>query len=104
MSEIDHSGYVLIDLRNKDELETAGKIPGAVNIPLPELRKKLPELDKSKTYIPFCAVGLRGYIGYRILVQNGFTAKNLSGGFRTYLGTKEKVMKESPATPVWMGE
>ncbi len=104
LSEIDHSGYVLIDLRNKDELETAGKIPGAVNIPLPELREKLPELDKSKTYIPFCAVGLRGYIGYRILVQSGFTAKNLSGGFRTYLGTKEKVMKESPGTRVWMGE
>ena len=104
LSEIDDNGYVLIDLRNKDELETAGKIPGAVNIPLPELREKLPELDKGKTYIPFCAVGLRGYIGYRILVQNGFTAKNLSGGFRTYLGTKEKVMKESPDTRVWMGE
>ena len=104
LSEIDDNGYVLIDLRNKDELETAGKIPGAVHIPLPELRNKLAELDKSKTYIPFCAVGLRGYIGYRILVQNGFTAKNLSGGFRTYLGTKEKVMKESPGTRVWMGE
>ncbi len=104
LSEIDPNKYVLIDLRNKDELETAGTIPGAVNIPLPELRNKLPELDTSKTYIPFCAVGLRGYIGYRILMQNGFSAKNLSGGFRTYLGTKEKVMKESPATPVWMGE
>ena len=104
LSEIDDKGYVLIDLRNKDELATAGKIPGAVNIPLPELRDKLAGLDKSKTYIPFCAVGLRGYIGYRILVQNGFTAKNLSGGFRTHIGTKEKVMKESPGTPVWMGE
>jgi len=104
LSEIDDHGYVLIDLRNTDELETAGKIPGAVNIPLPELRNKLAELDTGKTYIPFCAVGLRGYIGYRILVQNGFTAKNLSGGFRTYIGTKEKVMKESHGTRVWMGE
>jgi len=104
LSEIDDHGHVLIDLRNTDELESAGRIPGALNIPLPELRNKLAKLDKSKTYIPFCAVGLRGYIGYRILVQSGFTAKNLSGGFRTYLGTKEKVMKESPATPVWMGE
>ena len=104
LSEIDHNGYVLIDLRNKDELETAGNIPGAVNIPLLELRNKLSELDKNKIYIPFCAVGLRGYIGYRILVQNGFTAKNLSGGFRTFIGTKEKVMKESPGTQVWMGE
>jgi NADPH-dependent 2,4-dienoyl-CoA reductase/sulfur reductase-like enzyme/rhodanese-related sulfurtransferase len=104
VSELDHNEYVLIDLRNEDELKTAGTIPEAVNIPLPELRSKLPELDKNKTYIPFCAVGLRGYIGFRILVQNGFLAKNLSGGFRTFIGTKEKVMKESPGTPVWMGE
>ncbi|MBN2267241.1 MAG: FAD-dependent oxidoreductase, partial [Candidatus Babeliaceae bacterium] len=101
LPETVRDGCVLIDLRNEDELQTAGKIPGAVNIPLPQLRDKLPELDKSKTYIPFCAVGLRGYIGYRILVQNGFMAKNLSGGFRTYIGTKEKVMKESPGTRVW---
>lgn len=104
LTEIDHNEYILIDLRNEDELKIAGTIPGAVNIPLPALRSKLPELDKNKTYIPFCAVGLRGYIGYRILVQTGFSAKNLSGGFRTYIGTKEKVMKESPGTPVWMGE
>ncbi len=104
LSEKDHNEYILIDLRNEDELKIAGTIPGAVNIPLPALRSKLPELDKNKTYIPFCAVGLRGYIGYRILVQTGFSAKNLSGGFRTYIGTKEKVMKESPGTPVWMGE
>lgn len=104
LSEIDDHGHVLIDLRNTDELESAGRIPGALNIPLPELRNKLAKLDKNKTYFPFCAVGLRGYIGYRILVQNGFTAKNLSGGFRTYLGTKEKVMKESSGTRVWMGE
>lgn len=93
LSAIDDHGYVLIDLRNKDELETGGTIPGAVHIPLPELRTKLSGLDKNKTYIPFCAVGLRGYIGYRILVQNGFTAKNLSGGFRTYIGTKEKIIR-----------
>lgn len=104
LSEMDHNGFLLIDLRNEDELERAGTLPGAVNIPLPQLRSTLPELDKSKTYIPFCAVGLRGYIGYRILIQNGFAAKNLSGGFRTYIGTKEKVMQESPETMVWMGE
>ncbi|NIO10238.1 MAG: CoA-disulfide reductase, partial [Deltaproteobacteria bacterium] len=66
------------------------------HIPLNELRKKLPELDKTRKYIPYCAAGLRSYIGHRILVQNGFDSKNLSGGYKTYAGAKEKTMKESP--------
>lgn len=95
---------ILVDLRNKDELEKSGAIEGAVHIPLPELRRNLPELDPDKTIIPFCAVGLRAYVGYRILVQNGFRARNLSGGFRTYLGAKEKIMAESPDTQLWLSE
>jgi len=95
---------ILIDLRNKDELDTAGVIEGAVHIPLNELRQKLPELDKEKNYIPFCAVGLRAYLGHRILVQNGFQSKNLSGGYKTYLGAKEKIMDESPKTRLWLSE
>jgi rhodanese-related sulfurtransferase len=95
---------ILVDLRNKDELKKSGAIEGAVHIPLPELRRNLPELDPDKTIIPFCAVGLRAYVGYRILVQNGFRARNLSGGFRTYLGAKEKIMAESPDTQLWLSE
>jgi rhodanese-related sulfurtransferase len=104
LSTLDRDENIFIDLRNKDELETAGVIEGALHIPLNELRKKLPELDKDKTYIPFCAVGQRAYLGHRILVQNGFRSKNLSGGYRTYLGAKEKIMKESPETRLWLSE
>jgi len=104
LGAIDRNQTILIDLRNKDELDTAGVIEGAVHIPLNELRQKLPELDKGKNYIPFCAVGLRAYIGHRILVQNGIQSKNLSGGYKTYLGAKEKIMKESPQTRLWLGE
>jgi rhodanese-related sulfurtransferase len=68
------------------------------------LRKKLPDLDKEKSYILFCAVGYRAYIGHRILVQHGFQSRNLSGGYRTYLGAKEKIMKESPETRLWLSE
>jgi NADPH-dependent 2,4-dienoyl-CoA reductase/sulfur reductase-like enzyme/rhodanese-related sulfurtransferase len=96
--ELDKDKDTLIDLRNKDELDTAGVIEGALHIPLNELRQKLSELDKAKTYIPFCAVGVRSYIGHRILVQNGFRSRTLGGGFKTYLGAKERVMKESPLT------
>jgi hypothetical protein len=49
-------------------------------------------------------VGLRGYIGHRILIQNGFKSKNLSGGFKTYMGAEEKIMKMPPETKLWMSE
>ena len=103
-SALDPEKDVLIDLRNKDELEETGEIEGALHIPLNELRDNLHKLDKSKRYIPFCAVGLRGYVAYRILAQQGFDALNLSGGYKTFLGAKEKIMKESPYTPIWRGE
>ena len=95
---------VLLDLRNKDELEKVGRINGALHIPLPDLRKRLSELDPKKRYIPFCAVGLRGYIGHRILTQHGFDSRNLSGGYKTFLGAKEKIMKESKRSPLWLSE
>lgn len=90
-NEIDFKGGpIFLDLRNKEELEM-GAAKGAVNIPLNELRGRLDELDRSKTYIVYCAVGLRAYIGCRILMQHGFRAKNLSGGYTTYGSVKERV-------------
>jgi len=68
------------------------------------LRKRFKELDPGKNYILFCAIGLRGYVGYRILSQKGFKAQNLSGGYKTFLGAKEKIMAESPDTPLWKAE
>jgi CoA-disulfide reductase len=85
----------IIDMRDKQELEENGGIPGALHIPLNDLRKRLAALDKNKTYIPFCVVGLRAYIGHRILVQNGFRSKIFSGGLITYDGVKEKIFKKS---------
>jgi rhodanese-related sulfurtransferase len=84
-------GYVFLDLRNNSELDNVGLINGAVNIPVNSLRSRLNELDKSKTYLVFCAVGLRAYIGCRILTQNGFKAKNISGGFTSYMYIKDTI-------------
>ena len=78
LGEYDTEKYVLIDTRTKPELEALGTIEGALHIPLDNLRENLPSLDRDKTYFPFCAAGLRSYIGYRILVQNGFKAKTNS--------------------------
>ncbi|MCS7187232.1 MAG: CoA-disulfide reductase [Armatimonadetes bacterium] len=72
---------VILDVRTQEET-ILGKHPNAINIPLERLRAQLHELPKDKPIYTYCTVGLRGYIAARILVQNGFNAKNLSGGFR----------------------
>ncbi len=90
VDSVDREQNVLIDLREKREIALRGQIAGSEHIPLYWLRNNLPKLDKSKTYIAYCAVGYRGYVGYRILVQNGFKAKNLSGGFESYLPIRKK--------------
>ena len=103
LDQLDPEQEVLLDLRNKDELEESGSINGALHIPLQDLRRRLPELDRSKRYATFCAVGLRAYIAYRILFQNGFQVKNLSGGYKTWLASKGKIMKETPGVRIWLG-
>jgi rhodanese-related sulfurtransferase len=74
---------ILLDIRTPFEYKN-GHIDGFVNIPLDELRGRLSELDKNKTIYVTCQVGLRGYIGARILAQHGFDVYNLSGGYRLY--------------------
>ena len=75
---------IRIDVRTHDEYKL-GTIPGFINIPVDELREHLDELPKEKPIVVTCAVGLRGYLAYRILVQNGFRhVRNLSGGYKTW--------------------
>ncbi len=69
----------LLDVRNPPELEVES-VPGAVNIPLPQLRSRLNELPRDREILVICRSGQRAYYATRILLQNGFTAQNLSGG------------------------
>ncbi|MGF1696416.1 FAD-dependent oxidoreductase [Vibrio lamellibrachiae] len=84
--EIDHlnENQLLLDVRNPGELLKVGFIEGAINIPVDQLRERLDELPKDKEIVIYCQVGLRGNVAYRQLVNNGFKAKNLIGGYRTY--------------------
>ena len=86
-SDKETATHRLLDVRDPIELRTIGSIEGAVNIPVNELRSRMDELDKEKAWIVFCAVGQRGYVACRILIQNGFRCMNLSGGYRMYQGT-----------------
>ena len=72
-------GEFLLDVRNPNELAVES-VPGAVNIPLPELRARLAELPRDREILVFCRSAQRAYYATRILLQNGFKVRNISGG------------------------
>ncbi len=81
-------GAFLLDVRESAEF-AAGTIPGAVNVPLGELRERLGELPKDRPIVAFCKVGQRGYFAERILAQRGYDVRNLSGGYTTWCAFKK---------------
>jgi NADPH-dependent 2,4-dienoyl-CoA reductase/sulfur reductase-like enzyme/rhodanese-related sulfurtransferase len=73
----------LADVRTPSEY-AAGHIPGAVNIPVDELRSRLDDLPHGREIAVYCQVGQRGYLATRTLRQAGFDALNVGGGYKTY--------------------
>ncbi|MFP4499067.1 MAG: FAD-dependent oxidoreductase [Vulcanimicrobiota bacterium] len=86
---LDREKNQFLDVRDFEEIELSGNIPGSVTVPLDQLRNNLDKLDKNKNIITYCGTGLRSYIATRILRQKGFNARNLSGGYKTYSMIKE---------------
>ena len=72
---------MVVDVRSSAEFD-AGHIPGSINIPLPELRKRLGEVKTDRPVVTYCTVGQRGYFAERLLRQRGVAGvRNLTGGF-----------------------
>ncbi|WP_028273992.1 FAD-dependent oxidoreductase [Atopococcus tabaci] len=88
VEELQENGWTLLDVRGEEEIANNGEMPGAVNIPLNDLRGRLDELDKHQSYLVSCHSGQRSYIAERIMKQNGFTVKNLDGAFALYSTVK----------------
>lgn len=78
------NGAIIVDVRTKGEFK-GGHIDGSLNIPLPELNKKLSKLDKNKTIITCCASGVRSGSAKNILKSSGFEAYN-GGSWRVLKG------------------
>lgn len=76
------SGSVLVDVRTENEHD-AGHIPGAVCIPVDELRQHVASLA-DKHVIVSCQVGQRGHTAARLLAQHGIDVVNLDGGYLTW--------------------
>ncbi len=75
--------FFLLDVRTPQEF-ASGHIPGALNIPVDDLRSRLGELPRDRKIAAYCQVGKRGYLATRIMLQAGLTALNLGGGYKTY--------------------
>ncbi|HUJ25690.1 MAG TPA: FAD-dependent oxidoreductase [Myxococcales bacterium] len=77
----DPAAFVL-DVREPEEC-ARGMLPGAVNIPLNQLRQRVEEIPRGRVVNVYCAVGQRAYYAVRLLRQRGYDARNFSGGWET---------------------
>jgi len=93
-------GGFLLDVRTAGEFERA-HIQGAVNIPIDELRDKLQELPHDRLILAYCLTGVRSYLACRILMQNGFQVRNLSGGYVMYCAANLSACAEIPGLRRW---
>jgi rhodanese-related sulfurtransferase len=73
----------LLDVRTPQEYGD-GHLPGAMNIPVDELRSRLGELPRDRRIAVYCQVGQRGYLATRMLRQAGLEAANVGGGYKSY--------------------
>ncbi len=80
---LDPNRSVLLDVRRPDEWEK-GSIPGAIRMPLDDIRARMQELPRDREIVVHCQSGQRSYFACRLLAQHGFQVRNLVGGFRTW--------------------
>ncbi|MCG1008680.1 rhodanese-like domain-containing protein [Salinicoccus sp. ID82-1] len=89
-SEVQHvtqdPDNVLIDVRERDELEETGFVPGAQHYPMSNFDSALPTLDKDKKYYVMCRSGQRSAQVQNYLMDNGYEAVNVEGGIMAYDG------------------
>lgn len=81
--------HVLIDVRELDELEETGFVPGAKHYPMSEIETSIETLDKDKTYVVMCHSGGRSRKVQQYMQGLGYTAINVEGGITLYDGEVE---------------
>ena len=86
-------GYELLDVRTASECGN-GVIPGAINIPVDEIRDRYREL-KNKNILVNCQVGLRGHTASMLLKEFGYNAVNLDGGYLTWSNSPAAIKEMS---------
>lgn len=93
------SGAVILDVRTAEEYDRGG-IPGAINVPLDEIRERVADIPDAPLVV-HCQVGQRGHTASRLLAQLGRDVRNLDGGYRTWLaGTAATLPVPLPAASI----
>ena len=82
IDEFKDRGFQLVDVRTSSEY-AAGSIPGAMSMPVDEIRNRVAELT-NKDVLVNCQVGQRGHTATMLLKELGFNAVNLDGGYLTW--------------------
>ena len=96
LDERQADGAVLVDVRTADE-HNAGAIPGAVLIPVDELRDRLDEITATDVIV-HCKVGQRGHTATQILRSHGISASNLDGGYLTWRAGMDSIERANSTT------
>jgi NADPH-dependent 2,4-dienoyl-CoA reductase/sulfur reductase-like enzyme/rhodanese-related sulfurtransferase len=81
--DVDRTDALILDVREPAEV-ARGQVPGALALPLSQLRQRVDELPREREIWVYCAAGQRSYYATRFLRQRGFNARNLPGGYNTY--------------------
>lgn len=92
LQQADLSKITLVDVRTSDEA-SLGSLPGAINIPLDDLRERIDEIPTDRPVYVFCGVGLRGYLASNMLKGYGYKdVRNLIGGLKTYESATKPIL------------
>jgi len=78
------ASVVVLDVREQHEFRS-GHIPGALHIPLGELRRRLRDLDRDRPVIAVCRSGNRSRVAARLLTREGYQVENLRGGMIAWM-------------------
>ncbi len=85
VESLQHEGFQLVDVRTPGEFAN-GSIPGAINIPVDEIRERLGEFHRDRVVVT-CQVGMRGHTATALLNEKGIHAMNLDGGYETWINS-----------------
>jgi NADPH-dependent 2,4-dienoyl-CoA reductase/sulfur reductase-like enzyme/rhodanese-related sulfurtransferase len=82
LADLTAAGWTLVDVRTSEE-HRQGAIPGSVNVPLDRIREDI--AAHRGPFVVYCAVGQRGHTATTLLHELGHEARNLDGGYLTWL-------------------
>jgi rhodanese-related sulfurtransferase len=91
------AGWTLVDVRTAEE-HASGAISPSVNVPIDSLRDRLDQIGAGPVVV-YCEVGQRGHTATALLQELGIKARNLDGGYRTWIATQRSRPKDIAVAP-----